>query len=113
MDKIAQALNMKPIEIEYHEFQCDPTIARLEALARNAEMATCDKCGVSGNRPNMIRWHFENCKTVIKTCKQCGSDIPRQGTKDYLYSKKIYCNRQCYMQSKKGVYPIRKLHDGK
>ena len=75
---------------------------RREAIARNSEIVTCDKCGTSGNRPNMMRWHFENCITEWRPCKHCGNIIPRQGIKDYLYSQKIYCNRKCYMESRKG-----------
>jgi len=27
------------------------------------EVLECPHCGVSGSKPNMVRWHFENCKT--------------------------------------------------
>lgn len=86
--------------------QYDSEIARIEALKRNAETVECDKCGVKGNRPNMLRWHFENCQVKLRTCKQCNSIIPRQGVKDFTYNQKFYCNRKCYMESKKGRPPI-------
>lgn len=80
----------------------DTNISRIEALKRNAEIVECDRCGTTGNRPNMMRWHFENCKTVLRKCLHCDGIIPRQGIKDYLYVQKLYCNRKCYMASKKG-----------
>jgi hypothetical protein len=108
MEALSNLLN-----IEHHEvdmscliFTNDPTINREEALKRNSEIVKCTKCGVEGNKPNMMRWHFDNCKTELKTCKQCKNVIPRQGIKDYLYKEKHYCNRKCYMESKKGKAPI-------
>ena len=102
--KLSEALGIECSEnIDYSEcIIFDPIINREEALKRNAEIVECDKCGVKGNRPNMMRWHFENCQTILRSCKQCVKIIPRQGIKDYLYDQKIYCNRQCYMKSKKG-----------
>ena len=88
--------------IDFSQLIFDPNISREEALKRNSEFITCDKCGVTGNRPNMMRWHFDNCKTILRKCEQCGNTIPRQGTKDYLYNQKKYCNRKCYSESKKG-----------
>lgn len=112
-DPIAYALGITPNPKMYNEIMCeevpnqyDPLISREEALKRNAEFIACDKCGIIGNRPNMMRWHFDKCKTVLKNCKQCGNIIPRQNVKDYMYNKKIYCNRDCYMASKKGIPPI-------
>jgi hypothetical protein len=87
-----------------HRF--DPSISREEALTRNSEIVVCDKCGVSGNRPNMMRWHFDNCKTVFRKCEQCHEIIPKQGIKDFQYNVKKYCNRKCYMEYKKGRAPI-------
>ena len=84
----------------------NPKICREEAIKRNLEIVICDKCGISGNRPNMMRWHFENCKTILKKCKGCQKIIPRQNIKDFLYNKKTYCNRKCYMKTKKGITPI-------
>jgi hypothetical protein len=84
----------------------DPTISSQEAIKRNSEFVTCPHCGVSGNRPNMIRWHFDNCKTKLKDCPQCGKVISRQGCKDSLYKKKVYCSQECYIESKKGKSPI-------
>lgn len=89
-------------QIENFDIIIDPKISKEEALKRNAEIVKCDRCGVSGNRPNMMRWHFENCKTILKEYKHCGAVIPRQGIKDVLYEKKIYCNQVCYYNSKKG-----------
>jgi hypothetical protein len=84
----------------------NPEICRLEAIKRNSEIVTCDVCGVEGNYPNMMRWHFENCKTVLRNCEYCGECIPRQGIKNFLYDKKKYCNRECYMKHKKGKAPL-------
>lgn len=81
----------------------DPIINKIEAIKRNSEFVTCPKCGVEGNRPNMMRWHFDKCKTILKNCKQCGEVIPRQGIKDCQYKEKHYCNRKCYMESKKEI----------
>lgn len=93
--------------------QYDSTICKSEAIKRNAEIVECDKCGVKGNRPNMMRWHFENCQVVFRSCKQCGNIIPRQGVKDSLYNTKIYCCQDCYMSSKKGKAPITMTNDVK
>lgn len=116
MDKIAEFLGISPettsdydldaLFNEYKIINFDPEISRKEALLRNAEIVSCDKCGVVGNRPNMMRWHFENCKTEFRQCQQCDNQIPRQGIKDFLYNQKKYCNRSCYMKSKIGKAPI-------
>lgn len=79
---------------------------RKEALIRNSTIIECPHCGVKGNEPNMLRWHFDNCDTILKKCQQCGETIPRQGIKPFLYNQKKYCNRKCYMQSKIGIPPI-------
>lgn len=89
---------------KFHVF--DLNVCREDALKRNAEFVTCDRCGVRGNYPNMMRWHFESCKTVLRKCEQCGGIIPRQGKKDSQYCVKKFCNRKCYMASKKGKAPI-------
>ena len=88
------------------EFENQKEIFVKDALIRNTTFIECDKCGVIGNEPNMHRWHFQNCKTVFRSCEQCGDVIPRQGTKPFLYNVKKYCNRKCYMESKKGKPPI-------
>ena len=108
MEALSKLLDIEHIEIDMSNllFTNDTNILRMEALKRNSEFIKCTKCGVEGNRPNMMRWHFENCKTILKNCKQCGEVIPRQGIKDYLYKEKHYCNRKCYMESKKGKNPI-------
>ena len=108
MENLAKLLNIEHIEIDMSNliFPNDPTINRMEALKRNSEFVKCPKCNVTGNKPNMMRWHFDNCKTILKNCKQCGNIIPRQGTKDHLYKEKHFCNRKCYMESKKGKNPI-------
>ena len=108
LESLSKFLGIKHIEIDYSDlkFISDPALSREEALKRNAEFVTCPKCGVEGNRPNMMRWHFENCKTKLKNCQQCGKIIPRQGTKDHVYNAKKYCGRKCYMESKKGKNPI-------
>ena len=111
MKALANLLNVEYKDVDYGEgnytiFDSSIGNFREEALKRNSEIVTCPKCGVFGNRPNMMRWHFESCKTVLKSCKQCGNTIPRQGIKDHLYKTKTYCNRKCYMESKKGINPI-------
>jgi hypothetical protein len=111
-DPLSLALGLEPQENPTYlqddniPNQYDPNWCRKDAIARNKIEYTCNKCGVIGKGPNMIRWHFDYCQTVLRDCKQCGKTIPRQGTKDYLYNKKIFCNRQCYMKSKKGNAPI-------
>ena len=86
--------------------QFNSIICREEAIKRNTNIVQCDKCGVSGGETNMRRWHFENCKTKLKKCLECGNIISRQNIKDYLYDQKIYCNRKCYSKSKTGKVPI-------
>ena len=110
-DPIADALGLKPIEFESIEndnnhITLDSEILREEAFKRNSDIVICDICGVSGNRPNMSRWHFENCSQKLKNCQQCGEIIPRQGIKPFLYKQKKFCDRNCYMESKKGKPPI-------
>jgi len=109
-DPISEALGLDPLEISYeHIRMCqvhDPKISREEAITRNSDIVTCSVCGVTGNGPNMARWHFENCKRKVKQCQQCEHDIPMQGIKPYLYKQKKYCNRDCYMESKRGIPPI-------
>lgn len=115
VDTIAKALNILPTEQdlnfeelfkEYGLTFYNSELSKIEALKRNSEIVSCPSCGVTGNRPNMMRWHFENCKTVLKKCLHCDNVIPRQGIKDHLYKDKLYCNRKCYMESKKGKPPI-------
>jgi len=103
-EALSKALEIEcDVEIDYSDcILFDPITNREEAIKRNAEIVECDKCGVKGNRPNMMRWHFDNCKVILRSCKQCGNTIPRQDIKDYLYDQKIYCNRKCYMKSKLG-----------
>jgi hypothetical protein len=102
-------INLETInDLEYIEFI---ELCRNEALKRNSNIIECPHCKVKGNEPNMYRWHFENCPTLtypttFKQCEQCGNDIPRQGIKPFLYNTKKYCNRRCYMESKKGKAPI-------
>ena len=105
MKELCKALDTDYFEIDMSNliFSNDPTILRNEALKRNSEKVQCPKCQVEGNRPNMMRWHFEKCKTILKNCEQCGKIIPRQGTKDFRYKNKKYCERKCYMKSKKGI----------
>ena len=100
IEELREFIKNNPIKLEDLIF--NPEFSKEEALKRNAEIVECTKCGVKGNYPNMMRWHFDNCKVKLRTCKQCDSTIPRQGVKEYLYKNKHYCNRQCYMKSKKG-----------
>ena len=104
MKQLSKIFGIDHVDIEYSidEYIYDPEISRQEALERNSDFIECPHCGVIGNGPNMMRWHFEKCKTVLKQCEQCGNTIPRQGVKDHLYKNKKYCNRSCYMESKKG-----------
>ena len=90
MKKVSELFGIEHIEIDYPDiklFDCE--IEREEALKRNATIVTCPKCGVKGNKPNMLRWHFDNCKTKLKNCLHCGNIIPRQGIKD-SYMKKSF-----------------------
>lgn len=111
-DPISEALHLEPIEFHFDILDVDgallynPELAREDALERNAEIVECDKCGVTGNRPNMMRWHFENCTKKIRQCKNCKKDMPRQGYKPSLYKKKAYCDMACYTESRVGIAPI-------
>jgi hypothetical protein len=112
-DPIAEALGIKPIKNLDYLFADDsncvynPEISRIEALKRNSEFVTCDRCGQSGNRPNMMRWHFENCKTTPnKKCPHCGDVISPKGIKRNIYEQKVFCTRFCYIASRKGIIPI-------
>ena len=93
-------------DIDKQEFESQRELFVLEALKRNSTFIECPHCNVTGNEPNMLRWHFDNCETVLRCCEQCGNTIPRQGIKPFLYDVKKYCNRKCYMESKKGKPPI-------
>jgi hypothetical protein len=106
LTEIQDDLNIEELYEQYDLVYYNREICKQEAIERNKEIVQCDKCGVQGNRPNMMRWHFENCKTVLLNCQSCGKTIPRQGTKDSLYKQKKYCNRSCYMETKKGIAPI-------
>ena len=107
MKTLSEIFGIEDVEIEYPDIRFfDSDIEREEALKRNATIVTCPNCGVKGNEPNMLRWHFDNCKTKLKKCLHCDNIIPRQGVKDFIYSQKFYCNRSCYMSSKKGKPPI-------
>lgn len=111
MDNLARIFNMEPFEIEFDDNFFDDVedfseLSRREALKRNKKIVKCPKCGLEGNEPNMLRWHFDNCSTVFKNCLYCGDIIPRQNIKPFLYNEKKYCNRNCYMKSKLGKSPI-------
>ena len=93
-------------EIQNKEFIEYKELCAIGAHLRNATMVECPHCKVIGNEPNMMRWHLDNCETVLRHCEQCGNTIPRQGIKPFLYDVKKYCNRKCYMDSKKGKPPI-------
>jgi len=107
MKNFADILNIEHCEVDLPPITFNnPLVNRYEALRRNSEIVECPKCGVKGNRPNMVRWHFENCKTVFRKCNHCGNTIPRQGIKESQYKQKLFCNQECYMESKKGKNPI-------
>lgn len=107
MEDIFEGLkDTKYSDITKDEFESQRELFVSEALKRNSTIVECPHCGVKGNEPNMLRWHFDNCQTVLRCCEQCGNTIPRQGIKPHLYDVKKYCNRKCYMESKKGKPPI-------
>lgn len=102
-DPIAEALGIRPNP----NFKFDRPIGlndfdRKEAIRRNKEMIICDRCGTRGNRPNMMRWHFENCTTVLRKCQACDEIMPRQGRKNFVYNQRFYCNRVCYTIGRTG-----------
>jgi hypothetical protein len=98
-------LNEIPTGVELDGyFIFDPNISADEAKRRNAEIVECNVCGVTGNRPNMMRWHFENCKVKLRECQQCGGVIPI--TKASRYSKSLYCSHKCFTDSKIGKAPL-------
>ena len=110
-DTISDALGIMPSTNLDYLFslppEYNPEISKLEALKRNAEFVTCDRCGKTGNRPNMMRWHFDNCKTSVdKKCPQCEKVISPEGMKRNIFEKKIYCSKFCYIASRKGINPI-------
>jgi hypothetical protein len=94
-------------EIDNKEQLDQKELFKTEALIRNSTIIKCTHCGVEGNEPNMLRWHFGNCNTKLRCCEECGETIPRQGIKPFIYDVKKYCNRKCYMKSKKGKAPIK------
>ena len=103
MEDIFEGLkDVKFDEIQNKEFIEYKELCAIGAQLRNATMVECPHCKVVGNEPNMMRWHFDNCETIFKNCKHCKGVIPRQGIKPFIYNKKDYCNRKCYMESKKG-----------
>ena len=104
MDKLSELFDVAKITIDdLNLFENNPEILRMEAIRRNSEFVTCPKCGVTGNRPNMMRWHFDNCNEMpLKKCLHCHKTIPRT-VKPHIYKQKLYCNRKCYMASKIGL----------
>jgi hypothetical protein len=107
MENVFEGLkDIKFDEIENKEFIKYKELCRSDAQIRNSTFIECPHCKVVGNEPNMLRWHFDNCTTTFRNCEQCNGIIPRQGTKPFQYDVKKYCNRKCYMDSKKGKPPI-------
>jgi hypothetical protein len=100
IEELKEHIKNNPLNL--NDLIFNPEFSREEALKRNSEIVECDRCGVKGNYPNMMRWHFTKCQVVLRTCKYCGLTIPRQNVKEYLYKNKHYCNRKCYMYSKRG-----------
>jgi len=114
MENIFDSLKtIKVDDLNSEEFIEQKELFKTEALIRNSTFIKCIHCGVEGNEPNMFRWHFDNCTTKLRKCEQCGEIIPRQGIKPFLYDVKKYCNRSCYMESKKGKAPIVMTEDVK
>lgn len=107
MEDIFKSLKeIKLDEIENKDFIEFKELCSTEAKIRNSTILKCPKCGVKGNEPNMLRWHFDNCETKLRCCEHCEKIIPRQGIKPFLYDVKKFCDRKCYMESKKGKAPI-------
>ena len=103
MENIFEGLkDTKYEDINKKEFDSQKEFFVSEALKRNSTFVECPHCKVVGNEPNMMRWHFDNCTSILRCCEQCGNTIPRQGIKPFQYDVKKYCNRKCYMESKKG-----------
>jgi hypothetical protein len=115
MNNLSKLLNMPDFEFEDEGGNFLPieysAFCKSESEKRNAVIVECPKCGVTGNEPNMLRWHFDNCTTKFRICEQCGENIPRQGIKPFNYDVKKYCNRKCYMASKIGKAPITMTDD--
>jgi len=108
MDPISKALGLSQLNeeliVDGSYMNHDSTIYRNEALERNRTMLTCTVCGTVGNMGNMMRWHFSECKTILRTCKHCDKTIPI--VKPYIrYSKMNYCNSNCYHASRVGNQP--------
>jgi ERCC4-related helicase len=82
---------------------CGTPISSVEAKRRNLVIVECPKCHVSGNEPNMRRWHFDRCAQPLLNCKQCTTVIKRQGIKPWLYKQKKYCSKKCFQESSRGV----------
>lgn len=108
MKKLADILGIDHLEIDLYDEQYEELIDlySVEAKKRNAETVKCPHCGEEGNRPNMMRWHMDNCTTILKKCHQCGTDMPKKGTVNHRYQKQKYCSRKCWADSKKGTPPI-------
>lgn len=45
-----------------------------ESAAKNNIQVTCPHCGKTGNKPTMLRWHFDNCKKSPKVARYSESD---------------------------------------
>ena len=114
MDNILKALGLGPIEVDlsfYERMENNNEISRIEAIERNNTIIECPKCGTTGNVGNMRRWHFDNCRTILRTCKQCNNTIPI--VKPYVrYAQMDYCNSQCYFESKVGKQPVHVARNG-
>ena len=79
----------------------NPELNREEALERNRDIIECPNCNRVGNRPNMMRWHFENCKMKTRYCIECNNPIPKK-YKASQYKNMKYCDHKCYGKSRIG-----------
>ena len=99
------------MKLETEQVERCVSIDSREALIRNATTLVCPKCGTQGNMGNIMRWHFDNCKTILRNCKHCNNTIPI--VKPYVrYSKMSFCNSACYYASKVGHQPAHVVRNG-
>lgn len=106
MENIFEGLKDFKFELDESSIIEQKDLYIMDALKRNSTFVECDRCHTIGNEPNMLRWHFDRCTTKFRNCEHCKKIIPRQNIKPFLYDVKKYCNRKCYMESKKGKPPI-------
>lgn len=47
----------------YDKHHTDESLQKMSVAAINRSKVKCPYCGTVGDKPNMKRWHFDNCKT--------------------------------------------------